>query len=66
MGGAILERRLPVDVDTPRGVKREADDDRLLKDSENDKHLNFLLFRLVYFCKKFKDILLKLSDSRKN
>lgn len=36
-GGAMFDRRFPVDVDTPRGVNREADDERLLMDSKKKK-----------------------------
>lgn len=32
-GGATVENKFPVDIETPRGVKRDVDDDKLQKES---------------------------------
>lgn len=40
LGGATLEKRFPEDVETPSEGSREAVDDMLLKESENNFILN--------------------------
>lgn len=35
LGGATFDNKFPVDVDMPNGINKEADEDKLLKESEN-------------------------------